>query len=202
MNKMNRKGVVGKTLASIPVLLIIVFVMGVFIAGSILMKELKKPEEQLNKSYFKVNSEDPLLKTIEIKGQRFMVVDVLSLPNEVKQDIGFIYGFFYNLSDMIKNNGDCLIINSEKIEGTGFTTFGSYSGIAFKKDLSCNENSPGGMLSRKILGPKNICELDNTALLEDYRKAGVLSELYVYVEGKKAKVEYYLGKCLSDGGTA
>lgn len=203
MNKMNRKGVVGKTMASIPVLLVIVFVMAVFVAGSVFMKSLKKPEEQLNRSYFKVNSENPLLKTIEVEGQRFMVVDVLSLSNSAKEDLKFYYAFLYALSDLVKNEGDCLFISSGKLEGSGLTAFGSYSGIAFKKGLPCKNYVPlVRTLTTKILEPKNICELDNTQLLGIYQKAGILSETYIPVDGKKAKVEYYLGKCLSEGGTA
>jgi hypothetical protein len=200
--RMNKKGVIGQTISSIPVMLVIFLVMGIFVAGSILMKNIKKPENDMPSSYFnlELNKGDFLYKTIQIplKGanERYMIIDTLYLVNgEQKNNADFNYDFFYGLANLLKNNGECLIIYSDTINAVA-----GRSGMAFRKDSSCNEKSPQGILSRKKLGPINICELNENDLKKSYIENNLIANETLFINKQNIVFHYYLGKCLE--GTA
>lgn len=205
--KMNKNGVIGQTIASIPVMLVIFLVMGIFVTGSILMKNIKKPENDMPLSYFnlELNKGDFLYKTIQMKGERFMIIDgvyLLNMKNPYAQ-IHPVDDFFAGVSGLVAKEGDCLFLDSSPITGGGFG-FKEYRGVAFRRyadgtECSQERRSSGKLSSDKMkeLTKNGICQIAlNSQLYTPLSDNFMLS-----IEGKQVNITYYNGKCL-EGGTA
>jgi len=201
--RMNRRGVIGQTIASIPVMLVIFLVMGIFVAGSILMKNIKKPENEMPTSYsdLELNKGNFLFNTIKMKNEGYMIIDgvyLLNMKNPYLQ-IDAVNDFFAGVSDLVMKEGDCLYLDSDKGKD-GNWAFKSNRGVAFRRyadGMECSQTriSFGKLSSDKMkeLTKKGICQIN----LNDLQNYLPLSDNFVWeIEGKQVNISYYNGKCL------
>lgn len=182
MNKirMNKRGVIGQTIASIPVMLVIFLVMGIFVAGSILMKNIKKPENDMPSSYLNINENNILLKTINVsvssdKNQSMMVIDSLIWIGKTlgSLDNDLITSYDSSLRAFPDENNLCVILAIKNDKNS----------VIFERGYQYNSVNKNDALPIAIN-------------LDAYRSKNLLSTYRVNASGDMRIIESYQGACL------